>query len=90
MSGIREMASVANMLVNNNGVYECNPATHRDRQRRHRREKRLKLRGHLAKAAKAAPAERQAIQAKLDKTYAVVGAQSPEKQAARKADKADL
>ena len=57
-------------------------------QRRHRREKRIKLRGHLAKAAKAAPAERQAIQAKLDKTYAVVGAQSPEKQAVRKADKA--
>ena len=46
-------------------------------QRRHRREKRIKLRGHLAKAAKAAPAERQAIQAKLDKTYAVVGARPP-------------
>ena len=59
-------------------------------QRRHRREKRVKLRGHLAKAAKGTPAERQAIQAKLDKTYAVVGALSPEKQAVRKADKADL
>jgi hypothetical protein len=51
-----------------------NTAIHR---RRHRREKRLKLRHHLAKAAKAAPAERQAIQAKLLKTYAVVAAQPP-------------
>ncbi|MBI4885913.1 MAG: hypothetical protein HY824_02365 [Acidobacteria bacterium] len=39
-------------------------------RRRHRRAKRLKLRRHLAKAAKAAPAERQAIQAKLARTYA--------------------
>jgi len=44
-------------------------------QRRHRREKRRKLRGHLAKAT--APAERQVIQAKLTKTYAVVGAAEP-------------
>lgn len=48
-----------------------NTAIHR---RRHRREKRLKLRRHLAKAA---PAERQAIQAKLAKTYTVVAAQPP-------------
>jgi hypothetical protein len=48
-----------------------NTAIHR---RRHRREKRLKLRRHLAKAA---PAERQAIQAKLTKTYTVVAAQPP-------------
>jgi hypothetical protein len=45
-------------------------------RRRHRREKRLKLRRHLAKAA---PGERPAIQAKLAKTYAVAGAQPPSK-----------
>jgi hypothetical protein len=45
-------------------------------RRRHRREKRLKLRRHLAKAA---PAERQAIEAKLVKTYTVAGAQPPSK-----------
>jgi hypothetical protein len=43
-------------------------------RRRHRREKRLKLRRHLAKAA---PAERQAIEAKLAKTYTVAGATQP-------------
>jgi hypothetical protein len=48
-----------------------NTAIHR---RRHRRAKRLTLRRHLAKAA---PAERPAIQAKLEKTYAVVAAQPP-------------
>jgi hypothetical protein len=45
-------------------------------RRRHRREKRVKLRRHLAKAA---PGERPAIQAKLAKTYAVAGAQPPSK-----------
>jgi hypothetical protein len=50
-----------------------NTAIHR---RRHRREKRLRLRRHLAKAA---PADRQAIQAKLAKTYVVAGAQPPSK-----------
>ncbi|MGH9253811.1 MAG: DUF6800 family protein [Vicinamibacterales bacterium] len=45
-------------------------------RRRHRREKRLKLHHQLAKAA---PAERQAIQAKLAKTYAVVAAPPPAK-----------
>jgi hypothetical protein len=45
-------------------------------RRRHRREKRLKLRRHLAKAA---PAERQAIEAKLAKTYTLAGAQPPSK-----------
>jgi hypothetical protein len=45
-------------------------------RRRHRREKRLKLRRQLAKAA---PGERQAIQAKLAKTYTVAGAQPPSK-----------
>jgi hypothetical protein len=49
-----------------------NTAIHR---RRHRRGKRLKLRRQLAKAA---PAERQAIQAKLAKTYAIVAAQPPQ------------
>jgi hypothetical protein len=43
-------------------------------RRRHRREKRLKLRRQLAKAA---PGERQTIQAKLAKTYTVVAAQPP-------------
>jgi hypothetical protein len=50
-----------------------NTAIHR---RRHRREKRLKLRRHLAKAA---PGDKQAIQAKLAKTYAIAGAQPPSK-----------
>jgi hypothetical protein len=50
-----------------------NTAIHR---RRHRRAKRLKLQRHLAKAA---PAERPAIQAKLAKTYSVVAAQPPSK-----------
>jgi hypothetical protein len=45
-------------------------------RRRHRREKRLRLRRHLAKAA---PGDRPAIQAKLAKTYSVVGAQPPSK-----------
>lgn len=45
-------------------------------RRRHRREKRLKLRRRLAKAA---PGERQAVQAKLAKTYAIVAAQPPDK-----------
>jgi hypothetical protein len=45
-------------------------------RRRHRRAKRLKLRRHLAKAT---PAERQAIQAKLAKTYSVVAAEPPSK-----------
>jgi hypothetical protein len=44
-------------------------------RRRHRREKRAKLRRHIAKAA---PADRQAIQAKLAKTYPPA---SPESQA---------
>ena len=44
-------------------------------QRRHRAEKRRKLRGHLAKAT--APAERQVIQAKLAKTYTVIGVEPP-------------
>ena len=44
-------------------------------RRRHRREKRHKLRGHLAKAT--APAERQVIQAKLTKTYTVIGVEPP-------------
>jgi hypothetical protein len=50
-----------------------NTAIHR---RRHRREKRIRLRRHLAKAA---PGDRQSIQAKLAKTYAIVGAQPPSK-----------
>jgi hypothetical protein len=50
-----------------------NTAIHR---RRHRREKRIKLRRQLAKAA---PGEKQAIQAKLAKTYSVTGAQPPSK-----------
>ena len=41
------------------------------RQRRHRREKRLKLRGQLANAP---AAERQAIDAKLAKTYPLLTA----------------
>jgi Spy/CpxP family protein refolding chaperone len=41
-------------------------------QRRHRREKRRKLRSQLAKA----PGDRQAIEAKLEKTYATLTAKA--------------
>ncbi|MBI2185877.1 MAG: hypothetical protein HYU37_01995 [Acidobacteria bacterium] len=46
------------------------------RRRRHRREKRRKLRGQLAVAP---AAERQAVEAKLARTYPLLTAQPPKK-----------